>query len=69
MIKKYGEVKKAGFITLWMALSHLWGKKGKAGYNYIYWYVFTMFRNILDEYTESLTGYFGALDLYGEISM
>lgn len=45
------------------------GEKRKSCYNYIYWYVFTMFRNILDEYTESLTGYFGALDLYGEISM
>lgn len=52
-----------------MALSHLWGKKGKAVIiTFIDMYLH-MFRNILDEYTESLTGYFGALNLYGKISM
>lgn len=53
-----------------MVSSHLWGKKGKKAVIIMYIDIYLhMFRNISDEYTESLTGYFVALNLYGEIGM
>lgn len=46
------------------------GEKGKKAVAIMYIDIYLhMFRNILDEYTESLTGYFVALDLYGEVGM